>query len=118
MAPRPDLFLPVEAQGSLRLDAPTGRSVDVRAEGGVVRVIFPGWPELRSMLPGSSKSRSRLVRRLSGLLRTYGMTISLESAEMPFLEIGYGTRPSLLARLLGLGDADLRYSAIRFFFRR
>ena len=43
MASRPEGFRPVEAQGTLSLDTPGGRSVNLVAEGEDLRLEFEGW---------------------------------------------------------------------------
>jgi hypothetical protein len=112
------VLLPVEAQGSLRLDAPTGRAIAVVADGDTVQIDVPGWPELKAMMPGASRSRSQALRLLSDVLRTYGLKIRFESAGRTFLQLGHGTTTTWLARFLGLAPADLRFAAIRVYFRR
>ena len=118
MALMPDALMPVDAQGSLRIDGPTGRSLALRAEGDTLRLELPGWPEARTMMPRSFASRSRAVGHLGRVLSAYGLTLSLESAGRPVLRLGQGVRPTWLARLLGLGSAHIPLSAITFILRR
>ena len=110
--------MPVDAQGTVRLDAPTGRSLALVADGDTLRLDLPGWPEARAMLPGSFGARGRLVRRLGNGLAACGLTLSLESAGKPVFQLGRDVRPSWLARLLGLGPGRMPLSAIGLFFRR
>jgi len=118
MASRPELFLPVEAQGELRLDAPTGRSVGVVADGDVVRVDMPGWRELRAAMPGPARSRRQLVRSMARILKIYGLTLQVESGGTTVASLGRGVSANWLGRLTGLAPAHIPLSAIRFLFRR
>ena len=114
----PDALMPVDAQGSLRIDGPTGRALALMAEGDTLRLELPGWPEARAMMPRSSALRGRAVGRLGRALEAYGLTLSLESAGKPVFQLGQGVRPTWLARLLGLGPARIPLSAIALFFKR
>ncbi len=117
-SPRPDPFLPIEAQGTLRLDAPTGRSLDLVADGTALQLELPGWAEARDLMPRSFKARATAVRSLALVLQNYGLTFSLQSAGTSLCMLGHGVRPTWLARLLGLAPAHIPLSAIRLLFRR
>ena len=114
---RPKVLLPVEAQGMLRLDAPTGRPMDVVADGDTLRVDVPGWREIRALAPRSSRARARAIRLLAAILSSYGLTLSMESAGRPVIQLGCNVRPTILARLLGLAPARIPVSAISLLFR-
>ena len=118
MASRPEACLPVEVRGALRLDAPTGRSLELMADSNTLRLDLPGWPEARAMIPRSFGTRARTVRQLATVLTSYGLTLSLESAGKPVFRLGCNVRPSWLARLAGLAPARIPLSAIRMLFRR
>lgn len=118
MASRPDPILPVELEGALCLEAPSGRALELLAEGAVLRVDVPGWSELRSALPGSSRVRRQSVRFLAKTLSTYGLTLSLESDGRPFFRLGHGVNGNWLARLIGLAPASVSPGAIRLFLKR
>ena len=111
-------LMPVDAQGSLRIAGPTGRSLALRAEGDTLRLELPGWPEARAMLPRSFALRGRALGHVSRALSAYGLTLSLESAGKPVCQIGQNVRPTWLARLIGLAPARIPLSAITFFFKR
>lgn len=117
MASKPDHFRPIDAHGALRLDAPSGRSLDLVANGETLRLELPGWGDARRLLPRSLIGRARAARFLADTLATHGLTLSLESAGQPVLRLGYDTPPSWLARVLRLGATDLSISAIRQIFR-
>ena len=117
-SPRPENFLPIEAQGALRLDAPTGRSLDLVADGATLQLELPGWAEARNLMPRSFKARANTIRSLTQVLRRYGLTFSLQSAGAPVCTLGHGVRPTWFARLLGLAPAHIPLSAVRLLFRR
>ncbi len=111
MARRPDIFLPLEANGQLRLDAPTGRSLDLVADGQTLRLDIPGLQELRTMsMP--FQSRARTVRVVAAVLASHGLTLVMESAGKSVLLVGSSVRPNWLARLLGLAPARIPLAAI------
>ena len=110
--------MPVEAQGSLRLDAPTGRSLEIVADGDELRLDVPTWAELRAMMPRSFRERGRAVRRMADILRIYGLTLSLESAGKPFFQIGHGVSASWLSSMVGLAPARISLRAVALRFKR
>ena len=116
-ASRPDISLPVEAQGHLRLDAPSGRTLDLVADGDTLRLNVENFRDIRSMIPGSARLRGQSARMLGKALSTYGLTLRVVSAGKSVFEIGGEAKPNLLARLLGLAPARIPFSAIRFLFR-
>ena len=118
MAARAEPFLPVEAQGLLRFDAPTGRTVGVRALGSELHVEVPGWAEIKAALPASPRLRRQSLRVADSALRTYGLKLSMHTSGRPFLQLGHDTSANWLARLLGLAPANIRLSAIALFLRR
>lgn len=117
-APRPEAFLPVEAHGTLRLDIPGGRSLDLKADGDTLCMDLPGVPEVRAMMPRSFRSRRRSLRFLADTLSTFGLTLRLDLAGKSILRVGAEARPSWLARLLGLGPAYVPFSAVLLLLRR
>lgn len=116
-ASRPDIFLPVEAQGHLRLDAPSGRSLELVADGDTLRLDVERFRDVRSMIPRSARLRGQSTRTLAAVLSTYGLTLRVVSAGKTVFEIGRQARPSWLARLIGLAPARIPFSAIRFLLR-
>lgn len=118
MAPRPEVFLPVEAHGILRLDAPTGQALDLEAAGDTLRIDLPGLREARAIMPLSLRESRRALRFLANMLSMAGLTLRVESAGKPVLRLGSVGKPSWLARLLGLGPTRIPFSAIRFYLGR
>ena len=118
MASAPDLRLPVAAQGRLRLDAPSGRRLDLEANGNALTLEVPTWTELRLLSPAGWAARSSALRKLAAVLEVSALTLTLASHGKPFLELGAGVRPNLLTRLARLGPARLSASVVRFYFRR
>ena len=116
-ASRPDISLPVEAQGHLRLDAPSGRTLDLVADGDTLRLDVESFKDVRSMIPRSARLRGQSTRTLGTVLRTYGLTLKVVSAGKPVFEIGRKAEPNWLARLLGLAPARIPVSAIGLLFR-
>lgn len=78
----------------------------------MLRLTLPGRADLRSLIPRSFRTRSRIVRRLAGALSDCGLTLSLEAAGRPVIQMGAKARPTWLARLLGLAPARVRLSAL------
>lgn len=111
-AHRPEVFLPVEAHGSLRLDMPGGQALDLVAEGARLRVDLRGLAETGAMMQGSWRDRVRSLRLASTTLSIYGLTLSLESAGKAVVRFGGNTKPSWIARLMRLGPVHLPLSAI------
>lgn len=118
MASRPESFQPVEAHGTLRLDTPAGRSLDLVANGEELRLELPTLREARGIMPRSFRSRRRALRFLASLLATHGLALSLEAGGKPVFRVGHRVTPSWLARLLGLAPAYVPVSAIGLLFRR
>lgn len=113
-----DAVMPVDARGALRIDAPTGRSLGLVADGDTLRLELPGWPEARALLSGSFGSRRHAARRLGVALGRYGLALSVESAGKPVFQLGHGVSPNWLARLLGYTRARIPMSAVGLLFRR
>ena len=107
-----DLHLPIEATGSLRVDAPTGRPVLVVAGGDRVRVHLPGWSELNSFGSRSWLARRRAIVKASRLLNTLGICVEIGVSGQRAAALGAGTQPSLLARALRLGRVRIPLATV------
>lgn len=118
MAFRPDGFRPVEAQGTLSLDTPGGRSVNLVADGQTLRLELQGWREVREFMPRSFRKGREELRFFADMLSVHGLTLSLESAGKPIFRLGHNTSASWLARLLGLAPASIPVSAVALIFAR
>ena len=112
MAPRPEDVRPVDTHGTVRLETPAGRSLDLLADGENIRLELPGWRTVRELMPRSFRGRRRALHLLANLFATHGLTFSLESGGKPILRFGHNVPPSWLARLLGLAPAYVPVSAI------
>ena len=108
-ASKPDLFLPVEAQGQLRLDAPSGDTL---------RLDVHSFRDIQSIVPHSARLRGQSVRALANVLSIYGLTLRVISAGKSVFELGRDARPNWLARLLGLAPARIPLAAVGLLFRR
>lgn len=118
MASRPDGYRPVEALGTLSLDSPSGRSLNLVANGDELRLEVPDLQEARAIMPRSFRCRRRALRFLAELFSTHGLIFTLESGGTPVFRFGHGVAPNWLARLLGLAPAHIRVSAAGLLFRR
>ncbi len=118
MALRPETGMPVEARGLLRLEPPVGRPLDVIAEGARLRVKLPSFREARRVLPHVTSVRGRALAYIGSALSAHGLTLSLESAGKPVLQLGYGASPNWFARVLGLAPARVPFSSIRWILQR
>lgn len=116
MSPRPER--PVNAEGTLRFDAPSGKTISMIADGEKLRVEMPSWDDARTVWPRSFRGRRRALQSVARVLTVYGLILSVESAGQSVLRLGHNTSPSWLARLLGLAPAYIPFSAIRLLFRR
>jgi hypothetical protein len=117
MASRPEHFRPVDAHGTLRIDTPSGRSLNLVAEGETLRLELPGWADTRGVLPRSLRGRIQAARFVANLLSVHGLTLSLESAGRAVVRLGHNTRASWLARLLRLGPTSVSVPALRLLFQ-
>ena len=118
MAPRPEDVRPVDAHGTVRLETPAGRSLDLLADGENIRLELPGWRTVRELMPRSFRGRRRALHLLANLFATHGLTFSLESGGKLILRFGHNVPPSWLARLLGLAPAYVPVSAIGALLRQ
>jgi len=118
MARRPEFFRPVDAEGALFLDAPSGQSLKLVADGTSIRMDVPRWVDVQDLLPRSFRGRRQTIRFVADAFAMHGLTLSLESAGKSVLRLGYNTTPSWLARVLGLAPAHIPFSALRLLFRR
>lgn len=116
MASRPER--PVAAEGTLRFDTPSGRSINMVADGESLRVEMPSLGDARTLWPRSYSDRKRAMHSIANVFAMHGLTISVESAGKSVLRLGHNASPSLLARVLGLAPAYIPFSAIRVLFRR
>ena len=116
MARRPER--PVDAEGTLRFDTPSGGSINLVADGESLRVEMPSWGDARTLWPRSFGARKRAMHSVANVFAAHGLTLSVESAGKSVLRLGHNTSPSLLARVLGLAPAYIPFSAIRVLFRR
>ena len=114
----PDLSLPVEAQGHLRLDAPSGRTLDFLANGDTLTLDVPTRGELDGLSPSSWTARLRATRNLSTVLSAGALTLKLTTRGRVFLELGANVRPNWFARLARLGPVRLKRPFIGLLLRR
>lgn len=113
MAPRPDTFRPVDAYGTVRIDTPGGRALNLVADGEKLRLTVPNMQSAREISPRSFRTSRRAVRSLACALATHGLALRLEADGTPLLWLGHNVAPNWLARLLRLGPVNVPVSAIR-----
>ena len=118
MAPRPEFFRPVDAQGALYLDTPSGQTLKLVADGTNFRLDVPRSVNVRLLLPRSFRGCRQTISFIEKAFATHGLTLTVESAGKTVLRIGYNTTSSWLARLLGLAPAYIPFSGLRLLFRR
>jgi hypothetical protein len=118
MASRPEAVRPVDAHGTVRLDTPGGRTLNLVADGENLRLELSGWRAARELMPRSFRGRRRSLQGLADLFATHGLTFNLESGGKPLLRLGHGAQANWFARLLGLAPAQVPVSAIGFLFKR
>lgn len=117
MAPRPDSLRRIDVHGTLRVDTPGGRSLDLAADGGHLRLELSGRQDARDLFRGFP-GRRRALHSLARLFAIHGLTLTMESAGRPVFLLGSHAKPNWLARLLGLAPAQIPLSAIGLLLRR
>jgi hypothetical protein len=109
---KPDIKLPIDAHGELILHGPSGRQITVEASGSRVSVAAPGWTELRQLGPRSLMRQRRTLKITIDALKTFGLTLDINVGGKLAFGLGTGIKPTLLAKLLGLTSADIRFSSV------
>lgn len=117
MASKPEALRPIDAHGSLRIDTPSGRSLNLVADGETLRLELPGWADARGALPRSLGGRIRAARLVADALSMHGLTLNLESAGRPVVRFGRDASTGWLARLLRLGATEVSLSSLRLLFK-
>lgn len=102
----------MDLRGELRFDAPSGRSVQLRADGRSLVLDVPGWPELRALAPRTLSSRRKAIVASARQLVPLGIALNVNLRGRRLCSFGAGVRPTLLSRALGLGPVNLRLSAL------
>ena len=115
---KPESTLPLDVQGDFRLDAPSGRTVMLRADGCALTLDVPGRQELSAMAPRSFAQRRRALATASRHLSTLGIALNVDIAGRRLLAFGAGVRPTLLSRALRLESVNLPWSALVNLWRR
>jgi hypothetical protein len=108
----PDARLPVNVRGDLRVDSPSGATLRLHADGNQLFLAVPRWAELDRLGPRSMMARRRALVDTIRHLRTLGLAMTIDVAGRRALGIGDGVKTTLLARMLGIRSADLRFSSV------
>ena len=116
--PRRETRLPVEVRGGLCLDTPSGRTVQLRAEGRSLLLDVPGWPELNSMAPRSFRGRRNALAAAAKQLATLGVAVDINLRGSRLVSFGAGVKPTLLSRMFSLGSVNLPFTALSGAWRR
>jgi hypothetical protein len=111
-ASKPDTLLPVSVRGDLRVDSPSGATLRLHADGNQLFLAVPRWAELDRLGPRSMIARRRALVDAIRYLRTLGLAMTIDVAGRHVLGIGDGVKTTLLARMLGIRSADLRFSTV------
>ena len=114
---KPSLFLPIAASGSLQLDTPAGHRIELVADGSTLSAHLPGWEQLGELGPRSWLARRRAIVRAAHVLAKLGLRLEIAVAQQPAVVMGADTRPSLLARLAGLGRVQVSLASGAAFLR-
>lgn len=109
-ASRPDTALPIDVDGELRLDGPSGRPVALTARGSQLSLAVAGWANLNEFGPGSLRARRRALATAIKALRVLRLRLDVAVGGERAFGIGEGVKTTLLARLFGLPSTDLRVS--------
>lgn len=111
-ASRPDISLPIDVHGELRLEGPGPSPVTLTAQGSQLRLAAPGWVSLGRLGPRSLLAQRRLLSAATVVLKKARLTVNVSVDGRPAFAIGDGVRTTLLARLLGLTSTNLRFSDV------
>ncbi len=107
-APRPDIALPIDVHGELRLDGPSSGHATLSAKGPLLRLAVPGWATLHSLGPTSLPAKRRALKIAISTLKTSRLSLDVSVGGRRAFGLGEGVRTTLLARLLRLESADIR----------
>ena len=94
-----------------------GRELSLRAEGSRLFLDVPDWTDLQTLGPRSLAAQRRALAGVTRALDKTRLSLTVNVAGQPALGFGDGVRTTLLARLVGLRSADVRFSAIIGFLR-
>ena len=108
----PETRLPIDLQGQLTLDGPSGRTLRLQARGSRLLLVSPGWPELRKLGPRSMMGRRKSLAATIRSLRALDLSLHVEVDGRRAAAFGAGAKTSLVARLLRLKSADIRFSTV------
>lgn len=111
-ASKPDAVLPVDVTGELRLDGPSNSHVTLSGEGSLLRLGVPGWANLHGLGPRSLGAQRRALVNVTGMLNTLSLTLDVNIDGKRAFGLGKGVKTTLLARVVGLTSADLRFSHV------
>jgi hypothetical protein len=115
---KPELFMPVEVEGSLHLDGPHGQALDVVADAGQLHLEQAEWSALGSLIPRKWTTCLRVARNLEKGLRALGLTLHVYVDGQPVLRVGHDVAGSWLARLAGLDGTRFTPSLLLYLLRR
>lgn len=109
---------PLQVEGELALEV-EGHAVQLRADGSTLRLIVPDEDALRAVVAGSPAAFKRRagVARQAALLDAAGLRLETAVAGETWFRVGRGVKPSLTARLAGLGPIDAGLGTLLKLFR-
>lgn len=94
--------MPVEVQGTLHLDAPSGGIVRLEAGGRVLSLRAATLGDLRDLLPGGVGALPSRLRRAAAALALAGLALDVRVDGRRLLRCGVDTRPNWIALLARL----------------
>lgn len=105
-------------RGDLRLNAPSGRTVRLFAEGPRLRLVVPNWQDLVVIGPQSLAGRRRVMVSAARRLALLGLSLDIVLQGRQLLSVGDKVKPTWLSRVLGLGSVHLPVSALLTVWRQ
>ena len=99
--------LPIEAEGSLMIAAPTGEAVRVFARRDTITIELTDWRTLSSLGPRTLRGRRSAIARVARALAILGLSARVGLSGRAQVAIGAGQTPSVIARLLRLGPVKV-----------
>lgn len=117
MVLKPDIDLPVDVAGDLRLESPNGQPLRLKAEGSRLELAAPAWTVFEGLGPRSLLTQRRALAAATRSLRSLRLTLDINVNGHRAFALGAGVKTSLLARLLGLRSTDIRISTVVNYLR-
>ena len=116
-SPKAKLSLPIEATGSLQVETTGGHKVNLVAAGSRLRADLTDRSALNDVAPRSWNARRKAIARAARVLSVLNLRVDIDVSSEHAIGMGANTRPSLLARILGLGPVHMPIASVAALLR-